>query len=62
MINIFRAKVTPREEGYMIIDVTGEEEHIEQALDYLQQFNVEINTRNKGFRWEEDLAHRAAAA
>ncbi len=55
IINIFRAKVTPREEGYLIIDVTGEPENIEAAITYLKQFNVEINTRSKGFRWEENL-------
>ena len=53
VINIFRAKVTPQEEGYLIIDVTGTEQNIEDAIAYLKQFNVEINTRNKGFRWEE---------
>jgi ferredoxin len=53
VINIFRAKVTPQEEGYLIIDVTGTEENINGALEYLKQFNVEINTQNKGFRWEE---------
>lgn len=53
-INIFRAKVTPEEEGYLVLDVTGEESRIAAALTYLRSFEIDINERNKGFRWEEE--------
>lgn len=56
VINIFRAKVTPEEEGYLVLDVTGEEDNIDKALVFLGEFDVEINAASKrGFRWEEDL-------
>lgn len=56
MINIFRAKVTPEEEGYLVLDATGTPENIEHALEFLKTFNVEINAASKrGFRWEPDL-------
>lgn len=61
VINIYRAKVTPQEEGYLIIDVTGTEANIERALEYLRGLNVEINTRNRGFRWEEHLCTSCGA-
>ena len=31
MINIFRAKVTPDEFGYLVLDVTGTEENIRRG-------------------------------
>ena len=36
IVNIFRAKVTPEEEGYLVLDVTGTDAHIERAMDYLR--------------------------
>mgnify|MGYP000435934947 CR=1 FL=1 len=44
VVNIFRAKVTPEEEGYLVLDVTGTEEDIEKALAFIKTFNVAINT------------------
>ena len=29
IVNVFRAKVTPEEEGYLVLDVTGTEEEIQ---------------------------------
>ena len=55
MVNIFRAKVTPDEAGYLALDVTGAEEHIAAALDYIRTFNVTINPVGKGVTCDEKL-------
>ena len=52
IINIFRAKVTPEEEGYLSLDVTGEEEDVARAFAYLSTLEVSIHTSNKGMRWD----------
>ena len=54
MINIFRAKVTPDEEGYLVLDITGTAEDIEKGLAYVKTFDVEINETEKGVRWDEE--------
>lgn len=54
IVNVFRAKVTPEEEGYLVLDVTGTEENIEQALGFVKTFNVTINFTGKGVTWDED--------
>ena len=54
MINIYRAKVTPDEEGYLVLDVTGTEDDIQRGLDYVKTFDVEINETHKGVRWDQD--------
>lgn len=51
IINIFRAKVTAQDEGYLVIDVTGEEDEIEKGLDYVRGFNVTIDPVSKGVVW-----------
>jgi len=53
VVNIFRAKVTPEEEGYLVLDVTGTEEDIDKALDYVRTFDVRINYTGKGVTWDE---------
>lgn len=54
MINIFRAKVTPEEAGYLVLDITGTEEEIQNGLAYVKTFNVEINETEKGVRWKKE--------
>ena len=54
IVNVFRAKVTPEEEGYLALDVTGTEDDIEKGLDFIKTFNVSINTSGKGITVDED--------
>ncbi len=48
IVNVYRAKVTPEEEGYLVLDVTGTEEDIQGAMDFVKTFNVTINCTGKG--------------
>ena len=54
IINIFRAKVTPEEEGYLSLDVTGEVEDIERAFAYISTLELVIHAGNKGLHWDEN--------
>ena len=54
VVNVYRAKVTPEEEGYLVLDVTGIEEDIERAMDFLKTFNVSINYSGKGVTRDEN--------
>ena len=54
IINIFRAKVTPEEEGYLSLDVTGEVEDIERAFAYLSTLELVIHAGTKGLHWDEN--------
>jgi ferredoxin len=51
-INIFRAKVTPDEEGYLVLDVTGEPEDILRGMEYVKTFDVTIDPFNKDVAWD----------
>jgi ferredoxin len=54
MVNVFRARVTPEEEGYLALDVTGTEADIERAMEYIRTFDVTINFTGKGLTWNRD--------
>ncbi len=51
--NVFRAKVTPKEEGYLVLDVTGTSENIDRAVEFIKTFNVTVNPAEKGLIWDE---------
>lgn len=53
-INIFRAMITPEEEGYLVIDASGSAEDIARGTDYARTLGIEVNDREKGFTWDED--------
>jgi len=55
IINIFRAKVTPEEEGYLVLDVTGEEEDIEKGISFMSSFDIKIEDTIKGLHWDEEI-------
>ncbi|OHB75104.1 MAG: methionine ABC transporter [Planctomycetes bacterium RBG_16_55_9] len=55
VVNVYRAKVTPEEEGYLVLDVTGTEEDIDQGMAFVKTFNVTINTTGKGVIRDENL-------
>lgn len=61
IINIFRAKVTPEEEGYLSLDVTGQEADIERAFAYLSTLDVTIHTSNKGMHWDAERCTHCGA-
>ena len=52
VVNVYRAKVTPEEEGYLVLDVTGTQQDIVRAMDFVQTFNVSINYTGKGVTWD----------
>jgi ferredoxin len=54
IVNVYRAKVTPEEEGYLVLDVTGTEADIQRAMDFVKTFDVSINYTGKGVTWDQD--------
>ena len=53
-VNIYRAKVTPEEYGYLVLDVSGAGSNIERAIEYVQTFNVQVSETDKGLTWNKE--------
>ncbi|MBW2980086.1 4Fe-4S dicluster domain-containing protein [Candidatus Woesearchaeota archaeon] len=47
IFNILKAKITPDEEGFLVIELIGEEKNVNKGLDYLKGLNVEIEPFSK---------------
>ena len=52
IVNIFRAKVTDEEEGFLVLDVTGKAECIEAGMAYVKTFGVAVSEA-RGIRWDD---------
>ena len=52
VVNIFRAKVSPDEYGYLVLDVTGTDENIAKGLEFLSSFDVRVSESDKGLTWD----------
>ena len=54
VVNVYRAKVTPEEEGYLVLDVTGTEDDIENGMTFVKTFDVTVNLTGKGVLRDDD--------
>lgn len=61
IVNVFRAKVTPEAEGYLVLDLTGTEENIAKAVAFVRTFNVTVSTAGKGVTWCRDKCTHCGA-
>ena len=61
VVNVYRAKVTPDEEGYLVLDVTGTEEDIQGGLEFVGTFDVSINEAGKGLTRDEQRCTHCGA-
>lgn len=48
--NILKASITPREEGLLVLELTGEEENYQRGLDYLESCGIKIQPLSQDIR------------
>lgn len=54
-VGIFRAKVTPEEQGYLVLEVSGKETDIEAGIAFVRNLNVEVNADLNSVRWDPNI-------
>jgi len=45
IVNILRARINPKEEGRLMIEVSGKEENLDKGIEYLKELGVKIEDR-----------------
>jgi ferredoxin len=53
-INILRAKITPDEEGRLVIEVEAEKEQLEEALNFLKEVGVKVTPIAQDIVFDEE--------
>ena len=57
-VNIIRARISPREEGRLMIEISGKEESLRKGMDYLEKLGVEVQSLAQDIRWlDEKCTH-----
>ena len=53
-VNILRARITPKEEGRVVLEMTGKRASVDGAINYLKEIGVEIQSLAQDVKWHED--------
>ena len=54
MVNILRARITPREEGRLVMQVTGSRADLDVGLQFLAELGVEVQPLARDVKWHQD--------
>ena len=54
MVNILRARITPNEEGRLVVELSGKKKNLEEGLSFLNELGVRVEPLAQDVRWHED--------
>ncbi len=54
MINILRANITPKEQGRLVIEMTGKKSALDTGMAYLSGLGVEVQSLAQDIKWYEN--------
>ncbi len=60
-VNILRARITPNEEGRLVLEITGKRPGLEAGFKYLSEIGVEIQPLAQDVKWHEDRCTHCTA-
>ena len=53
-VNIMRARITPKEEGRLVLELIGKRAGLEAGFKYLSDLGVEVQSLAQDVKWHED--------
>jgi L-aspartate semialdehyde sulfurtransferase ferredoxin len=61
MVNIMRARITPKEQGRLTLEITGKRAALDAGIEYLKELGVEIQPMAQDVRRHEDRCTQCTA-
>jgi ferredoxin len=61
MVNIMRARITPKEQGRLTLEITGKRAALDAGIEYLKELGVEIQPMAQDVRRHEDRCTHCTA-
>jgi ferredoxin len=61
MVNILRGHITPKEEGMLVLELTGAKKKLERGMDYLEKLGVETQRLSKDVKWLKERCTHCTA-
>ncbi len=53
IVNLLRVKITPKEEGVMVVEIEGDDANLEDGISYLKKIGVAIDSLIEDIKWDE---------
>lgn len=60
-VNILRARITPKEEGRLVLEITGKRSMVEAGFQYLSEIGVQTQSLAQDVKWYEDRCTHCTA-
>lgn len=61
VFNVLEAKILPKQEGRLILELNGTKEQVEEALKYLEDEGVGVEILADKIRWDKDICVQCGA-
>lgn len=61
IINILKADINPRKEGYVVLEISGDSESYNRGLEYLRNVGVEIEPLSGTIVWNQERCLQCGA-
>ena len=61
MVNILRGHITPKEEGMLVLELTGKKKQLDRGMKYLANLGVETQRLSQDIRWLKDRCTHCTA-
>jgi ferredoxin len=61
MVNILRGHITPKEEGMLVLELTGPKKQLDRGMDFLAKVGVETQRLSKDVKWLKDRCTHCTA-
>ncbi len=61
MVNVLRGNITPREQGRLIVELSGSKKNVDAGMNYLSGLGVEVQSLAQDIKWHEDKCTHCTA-
>jgi len=61
MVNVLRGNITPREQGRLIVEMSGNKKNIDSGMNYLSGLGVEVQSLAQDIKWHENKCTHCTA-
>jgi ferredoxin len=60
-VNILRARITPKEEGRLVLEITGKKQALEAGIQYINELGVRVQSLAQDVRWYDERCTHCTA-
>ena len=61
VINILKADINPRKEGYLVVELSGNREDYESGIGFLKDIGVRVEPLSQTVVWQEEICTQCGA-